>query len=310
MAIENPVHMNEGGLPLNAIQWLEIHHRSKLMEREQMIQDLRLSRGCRLVDAGCGPGLWTPLLAGVIGSDGQIIGVDVSDEALVTARQRCQNQWYQEQVRYMQGSLEYLPVANGSIHTIFSANVSQYLPEPARTFAGLGRYLMPGGQLVVKDIDFGTLQFHTIDAALQARVLGAREMWEQHRHLNRYLFEDSWVGSKLAGYFQDAGYENVDVKRYKIVRRAPLTPDFRMYLEGIAHWFICEDAPFLSQVDAQLWLRCFTEGVECVFEQEDFCYEETEYLVTGTWPGCSARRFFDMSEAALEQAASENTLTH
>lgn len=294
MAIENPVHVNECGLPLNAIEWLETHHHSKLYERERMIQDLHLRCGSRIVDAGCGPGLWTPLLAQAVGPSGRIIGVDVSAEALVTARQRSRGQWYDEQVSYKQGSMEYLPVASGSVHLIFSANVSQYLPEPVETFAALGRYLVPGGQVAIKDIDFGTMRFYNIDPVLQARVFQAREDWEKQRLLEGYMFEDSWVGSKLAGYLRAAGYENIQEKSYKVVRQAPLAPEFRSYLQGIAEWFICEDAPFLERSDVKRWLQCFSDGEFCALDEETFYYEETEFMVTGTWSGQPTSRSIDM----------------
>ncbi len=300
MAIENPIHMNECGLPLNAIEWLETHHRSKLVERKCMVQDLHLQQGSRIVDAGCGPGLWTSLLARAIGSSGLITGVDVSEEALITARQRSVGQRYASQIFYKQGDLEQLPVGLSSIHTIFSANVSQYLSAPIQTFAALGRYLVPGGQLAIKDIDFGTIRFYTVDPALQARVFQAREAWEKQRILLEYTFEDSWVGSKLASYLRAAGYENVQEKSYTIFRRAPLAPDFRKYLQGIAQWFVCEDAPFLSSKDRELWMRYFVDGEECVLDQMAFCYEETEFMVTGTWPEHSQVHTFEMPMAMLE----------
>jgi ubiquinone/menaquinone biosynthesis C-methylase UbiE len=301
MAIENLVHVNECGLPLNAIEWLVTHHRSKLVEREEMIQDLHLKRGSRIVDAGCGPGLWTPLLARAIGPRGHIMGVDLSAEALVTAQQRSQGEWYERQVSYRQGSMEHLPVPSASIHTIFSANVSQYLPEPVKTFAALGRYLLPGGRLAIKDIDFGTMHFSSVDPALQVRVFQARERWEKQRVLEEeYMFEDSWVGSKLVGYLLDAGYENVQERRYRVVRHAPLDPDFRSYLQGITDWFVCEGAPFLTRADAKRWQRCFMDGEECAFDRETFAYEETEYIVTGVWPTSSARSYFDTHVTLLE----------
>src|SRR5712692_6844310 len=116
MAVNNLVHVNECGLPLNAIEWLETHHHSKAPEREQMIRDLRLKRGSYVVDAGCGPGLWTPLLARAIGSRGRITSVDISAEALVTAQRRSQGKWYAHQVNYKQGLLERLPLQPGTPH--------------------------------------------------------------------------------------------------------------------------------------------------------------------------------------------------
>ena len=88
MATNNTIHINEYGLPLNALEWLETHHVSKIVERRQMIRDLHLKKGSLVIDAGCGPGLWTPLLAEAIGPRDHIIGVDISVARLVTAPRR------------------------------------------------------------------------------------------------------------------------------------------------------------------------------------------------------------------------------
>ncbi len=294
MATNNTVHVNECGLPLNAIEWLETHHISKIVERRQMIRDLQLKTGSFIVDAGCGPGLWTPLLAETIGPRGRIIGVDISAEALVTAQQRSYKQWYRRQVQYKCAAFEELPIAPGSADVIFSANVSQYLQKPIDTFATMGRYLTNGGRLVIKDIDFGTLRFYNIDPGLQARVFQAREHWEQLRLDEGYTFEDSWVGSKLAGYLRAAGYENVQEKSYRILRKYPLSREYRCYLQGIAEWFVSEGAPLLASEDLTNWLQCFLYETQNVLDQESFASEENEFIVTGVWnkrPATNIRYF-------------------
>lgn len=302
MVVNDPLHVNEGGLPLNAIEWLETHHRSKSPEREQMIRDIYFKHGSYIVDAGCGPGLWTPLLARAIGYQGRILGVDVSPEALVTAYKRMHGKWFERLVKYKYGLMEQLPVPYGSVDLIFSANVSQYLPEPATTFAAMGRYLVPGGRLVIKDIDFGTMRFYNIDPGLQARVFQARERWEQLRVDAGYAFEDSWVGSKLASYMRSAGFEDVQEKSYRIVRHFPLSQDFRFYLQGIAEWFVCEDAPLLDLEDRKRWLQCFEDGEQCALDEDTFASEETEYVVTGVWNKTQpATRHFDLCYKTLEK---------
>ena len=301
MAVNNLVHVNECGLPLNAVEWLVTHHRSKAPERQQMIRDLQLKPGSLVVDAGCGPGLWIPLLASAIGPEGSIIGVDISTEALVTAQRRNAHKWYSRQVQYKQATLEQLPMHPGTAHMIFSANVSQYLPDPVYTFAALGRYLAPGGRLVIKDIDFSTMRFYNIDAGLQARIFQTRERWEQIRVDEGYTFEDSYIGSKIAAYLRAAGYAEVQENSYLIRRQNPLSPEFRFYLQGIAEWFVCEDAPLLSSEDRKNWLRCFMDGPHSVLDQDTFVSEETEFVVTGVWKNNPLRqiRHFDMQVKAL-----------
>lgn len=302
MAVDNVVHVNECGLPLNAIEWLETHHQSKAFERECMIRDLHLQQGSFVVDAGCGPGLWTPLLAQAIGPEGRILGIDISTEALVTAQRRGAHAWYRHQVQYKKTMLEQLPIEHGSADTIFSANVSQYLPDPVSTFAAMGPYLQDGGRLIIKDIDFGTMRFHNIDPGLQARVFQARERWEQERVDAGYAFEDSWVGSKLASYLRAAGYIDVREHTYRIKRAYTLPHNFRCYLQGIAEWFTCEGAPYLSAGDVTYWLQCFLDEKQNVLDQETFLYEETEFVVTGTWFGSRQRHYFDLHrELPLQQ---------
>ncbi len=283
MAVDNLVYGNECGLPLNAITWLETHHASKIAERSQMIRDLLLRPGSLVVDAGCGPGLWTPLLARAIGPHGRIIGVDISQEALITAQRRSNSKWYRHEVQYKYATMEELPLTPGTADAIFSANVSQYLANPISTFHAMGRYLKEGGRLIIKDIDFGTMRFHTIDSGLQARVFQAREQWERVRVEEGFAFEDSWVGSKLATYLRDAGYQDVQEKSYLIRRQYPLPANFRTYLQGIAEWFVCEGAPFLDGNDVTHWLQCFLDQAHNVLDRETFISEETEYVVSGVW---------------------------
>lgn len=303
MAVNNLVHVNDSGLPLNSIEWLETHHRSKAPEREQMIRNLQFNPGSQVVDAGCGPGLWTPLLARAIGPQGHITGVDFSPEALITAHRRSQGKWYQHRVTYKHGTLEQLPIQFGAADVIFSANVSQYLPDPVSTFASMGHYLVPGGRIVIKDIDFGTMRFYNVDPGLQARVFQAREQWERLRIDSGYAFEDSWVGSKLAGYLRAAGYQEVQERTYRIVRQYPLAQDFRIYLQGIAEWFVCEGAPLLDGIDLKNWRQSFLDEVDCVLDKDTFVSEETEFVVTGTWikPYAASVRYFDMCARAVEK---------
>ncbi len=296
MAVNDVVHGNECGLPLNAIEWLETHHRSKAHEREQMVRNLHIKKESFVVDAGCGPGLWTPLLARAIGPHGRIVGVDISPEALITAQSRSTNCWYRRQVEYKRALLEELPIPLGRADMIFSANVSQYLPDPVSTFAAMGPYLTQGGRLAIKDIDFGTMRFHGIDTTLQARVLQAREYWELQRVEQGYTFEDSWVGSKLADYLRKAGYEDICETAYPIRRAYSLPNDFRSYLQGVAAWFVSEGAPLLSDNDVRDWLRSFRDGPDNAIDQEGFQSEEIEYVVTGVWnkPTSRPRTYIDM----------------
>ena len=283
MISSNAIHVNDCGLPFNGIEWLEKHYQSKAYEREQMIRDLGIEQGSFVVDAGCGPGLWTPLIAEAIGPKGRILGIDISAKALIAARERIARTHYCQQVQFKLAPLEQIPLLYGTADLIFTANVSQYLPDPVATFATIGAYLRPGGRLVVKDEDLGTMRFHNVSLGLQTRVLQAHLRKDQERVICGYPFEDHRVGSKLAGYLRAAGYKNIQEKPYRIKRNFPLSEEFRYYLQETTEWLVCEGASYLSQEDQEDWLECFFGANSCVLDREDFSYEETEYLVSGVW---------------------------
>lgn len=51
---------NSEGFPLASTDWLAIHHRAKLSERGRFADRLAALKPRRIVDLGCGPGLWLP----------------------------------------------------------------------------------------------------------------------------------------------------------------------------------------------------------------------------------------------------------
>ena len=113
------------------------------------------------------------------------------------------------------------------------------------------------------------------------RVLQARERWELERVDHGHAYEDSWVGSKLAGYLRSAGYEDVQERTYRIIRSAPIPMDFRLYLQGIAEWFVCEGAPHLSSEDVTNWLQCFLHETQNALDQESFLARKLNMLFQG-----------------------------
>lgn len=285
MVVNRAILVNECGLPLNDVEWLKTHHRSKFHEREQMVRDLDIQPGSFMIDAGCGPGLWTPMLAKEVGDGGCVLGVDISTEALITAQRFMQAESFRDRVQFKKAPLDVLPAPYGSVDLIFGANVSMYLADPVGTFQKMGRYLRPGGRLAIKDVDSSTFRFSFIEDGLLARVMQARRDWDCVRALFGYAFEDSWIGSKLAGYLEDAGYQDIEVRTYTIERHATLSPDCRVYLQGIGEWFVSEGvADTLRQEDVQDWLNCFFATDNPIWDRDGFCFAETEYLVSGTWP--------------------------
>jgi ubiquinone/menaquinone biosynthesis C-methylase UbiE len=94
----------------------------------------------RVLEAGCGPGVVSPLLAE---RDIETHGVDLSAGQLRTAAAR------DTLTLYAQGDLERLPYRDGMFDTVMLLGVLEYIDRPDRVVRELARVVAPGGRLIV-----------------------------------------------------------------------------------------------------------------------------------------------------------------
>ena len=104
-----------------------------------------------LLDAGCGPGLWTAFLANPDpGSPGrEVVGVDVSAAFLAAARAQ------HPAVRFEAASMRDLPFPDGSFGGVLAWYSLIHVPpaELAEVFAELARVLAVGGRILIGFFD-------------------------------------------------------------------------------------------------------------------------------------------------------------
>jgi len=114
-----------------------------------------------LLDAGCGPGLWTGFLHDGLRDDGlrddalrddasrEVAGIDISAEFLVSARRRL------PQLRFEQGSFRALPFDDASLGGILAWYSLIHTPpeDVPAILTEFARVLAPGGSLLIGYFD-------------------------------------------------------------------------------------------------------------------------------------------------------------
>lgn len=131
-------------------------------------QDLALERlrehgAKRILDVGCGTGIFTTRMHDVLGAD--VIGCDLSEGMLAQARERSTS------VEWIQSDVTRLPIGDASVDAAVCTEAFHWFDQPA-ALAELARVVRPDGLLLVAMINPRT----AIGSRLlgeQARVLGA-----------------------------------------------------------------------------------------------------------------------------------------
>lgn len=107
--------------------------------------------GETVLDLGCGAGLDSILAAQRVGPRGRVIGVDMTDEMLEKARRSALATGV-ENVEFLRGDIEALPVADAVADIAISNGVLNLCPNKATALAEIRRVLRPGGRLLMADI--------------------------------------------------------------------------------------------------------------------------------------------------------------
>jgi arsenite methyltransferase len=115
---------------------------------------LPVSRGDRVVEVGSGGGFDSIVAADLVGTDGRVIGVDMTPEMLAKSRETARLLGLGH-VEFREGLAEELPVDDGWADVVISNGVLNLVADKGRAFAEIRRVLRAGGHLQFADIAVG-----------------------------------------------------------------------------------------------------------------------------------------------------------
>jgi ubiquinone/menaquinone biosynthesis C-methylase UbiE len=174
-------------------------------QRRGAVRALGLGPGATVVDMACGTGLNFALIERVIGRQGRIIGVDLTDAMLAQAERRIRaNGWTNVSLEQADAAEYTFPP---DVDAILSTYALTQVPECAEVIAGGAAALRPGGRWAVLDLKYP-------DAAPRwlARPFGsidgwvARRPWQAIRTAMQETLDDvSWAELALGTAFLAAG---------------------------------------------------------------------------------------------------------
>lgn len=151
--------------------------------RDAVLIAARLLPESTVLDVGAGTGFLTEGAAKIAG---KVIALDFSEPMMSEARAKLSGR----NVEFKIGNLEQIPLPNATIDAVIGNMVLHHCPSPELAVREMARVLVPGGRLVLSDLQ------------------------EHSYHSLRKEHADVWLGFKMdyvGSTLQNAGLEDVSV---------------------------------------------------------------------------------------------------
>jgi ubiquinone/menaquinone biosynthesis C-methylase UbiE len=130
--------------PAAYARWLLHPLRNVIAPPGRIIGRLQLSPSDRVLEIGCGPGFFSPAVAGVL-TAGHLTLIDAQAPMLTMAQQRLAQRGVANATS-IAGFAESLPFADAAFDAVFMVAVLGETADPAAAMMELARVLRPGGR--------------------------------------------------------------------------------------------------------------------------------------------------------------------
>jgi len=228
--------------------------------------DTSYPAGARVLEAGCGVGAQTAILAKK-SPEARIISVDISQGSIDQARRLVRDEGLSN-VQFQRADIFQLPFHGDCFDHIFLCFVLEHLSDPIRAMQELKKILLPGGTLTVIEGDHGSCYFHP-------ETREALACWRSLNAVQAELGGNSHIGRELYPLLCRAGFREVRVSP-RMVYSDRSRPEMRTgfventiipMVEGVK-----AQALQMGLVDSDAWIKGIDDLHSTAGQDGTFCY--------------------------------------
>jgi ubiquinone/menaquinone biosynthesis C-methylase UbiE len=169
---------------------------------------MQIEPGNKVLDVGCGSGIDTLALSQLVGTTGEVYGVDYDKAMITEADQRADKAGISTWVKHKHADAASLPFETGYFDSCRSERLFQHLPNPTKALAEMVRVVKVEGWVVALDTDWGSGSIDTGEIDIERRLV---------RFNADHMLYNGYSGRQLYRLFKKQGLVNVFFEVFPLV---------------------------------------------------------------------------------------------
>ena len=201
-----------------------------------MVAWLDIAPGSRVLDAGCGGGGMTKLLAEAVGNSGQVTALDIEPALLEATQALLAGTPVVDRVSYELGSIDSLAFTDGTFDLVWCSRVIHHMRDMLAAVREIRRVLKPGGTFAMREDGFLTqllpFDIGLGEPGLETRLNVARA-WE-FAQVRPSIADSVPYPFGWAQLLRDAGFTTVTARSFVFEAIPPFDDDLGEFV--VRHW--------------------------------------------------------------------------
>ncbi len=128
-----------------AAEWDTLIKDEVVIRIKNMVEELALPQGSKVLDLGTGTGILIPMLIEAVGSSGAVVAVDFAPQMLAEARKKYQ--W--PNLEFLEGAAEEIPLEDQVFDEVVCNSAFPHFDDLRQAAQEMARVLRPGGRVTV-----------------------------------------------------------------------------------------------------------------------------------------------------------------
>jgi len=212
-----------------------------VVQNNKIINHLKILSGEKMLELGCGLGLFSRKLAKRVGSSGTVIGIDNSEMNISLANESNKIPW----LSFIQGDAMNLDIKSSTIDALISIQLAEYLPDVDSFLSGAFRVLNDNGRAVIVTTDWKSLKWSQWSSDFSSK-------WLKHCY-------NPVLHSQLREKLISAGFRFVDIDKFNISNHV-YSPVYYSYWLSLVIQEYMSMKKFISVREGSEWVDTLVNG--------------------------------------------------